>query len=83
MDICRFLQEGLQWQTVKGYVATISACHKAFAIHSLGKDSRVAQFLRGSFRIRPLVKPVVPSWDLHVDLQVLCGASFEPMNMAS
>ena len=44
-DICRFLQEKLQgelqWQTLKGYVAAISACHKAFSVSSLGKDTRI------------------------------------------
>ncbi len=82
-DICSFLQmkleEGIQWQTLKGYVAAISACHKQFTIHSLGKDRRIIHFLRGAFRIRPPVKPVVPTWDLHVVLQALTGAPFEPM----
>ena len=86
-NICSFLQEklqgGLQWQTLKGYVAAISACHKAFSACSLGKDTRIAQFLKGSFRVKPPVKPIVPAWDLHVVLQAISGAPFEPMNVAS
>jgi hypothetical protein len=52
MDICDFLQDklegGIQWQTLRGYVAAISACHHGFTVHSLGKDKRVIQFLKGA-----------------------------------
>lgn len=86
MNICDFLQwkldRGLQWQTLKGYVAAISACHKGFTTQSLGKDKRIIQFLKGSFRVRPPSKPVVPSWNLHIVLQALAGAPFEPLNTA-
>jgi hypothetical protein len=86
-NIYDFLQDklsaGIQWQTLKGYVAAISACHRGFTVHSLGKDRRIVQFLRGAFRIRPPIKPIVPSWDLHVVLQALAGAPFEPLNSAS
>ena len=86
-DISEFLQskldQGIQWQTLRGYVAAISACHKQFTIHSLGKDKRIIQFLKGSFRIRPPVKPVVPSWSLHVVLSALAGAPFEPIGTSS
>jgi hypothetical protein len=86
-DICDFLQDklsaGIQWQTLKGYVAAIFACHRSFTVHSLGKDRQIIQFLKGVFRIRPPIKPIVPSWDLHVVLQALAGAPFEPLNSAS
>lgn len=86
MEICDFLQHkldaGLQWQTLKGYVAAISACHRGFSAQSLGKDKRIIQFLKGSFRVRPPVKPIVPAWDLHVVLQALAGAPFEPLSTA-
>ena len=52
-DISEFLQERLdqrvQWQTLRGYVAAISACHKGFTVQSLGKDRRIILFLKGSF----------------------------------
>ena len=85
-DICDFLQhkldEGLQWQTLKGYVAAISACHRNFTTTSLGQDKRIVQFLKGTFRVRPPVKPIVPAWSLHVVLQALGGAPFEPLATA-
>ena len=64
-------------------MAAISACHKAFSGSSLGKDARIVQFLKGSFRIKHPVKPIVPSCDLHVVLQAISGAPFEPMNTAN
>ena len=41
------------------------------------------EFLKGSFRIHPPVKPVVPSWSLHVVFSALAGALFEPIGSAS
>jgi hypothetical protein len=83
--ICDFLQwklyKELQWQT-KGYVADISACHKSFAVHSLGKDKWIIRFLKGSPRDRPLVNQFVLTWDLHVVLQALTDTPFEPIGMA-
>jgi hypothetical protein len=55
----------------------------SFTVHSLGKNRRIIQFLKGAFRIRPPIEPIVPSWDLHVVLQALAGAPFEPLHSAS
>ena len=64
-------------------MVAFSACHRAFSVNSLGKDSRIAQFLRGAFRMRRPVKPVVPFWDLHIVLNAISAAPFEPMDSAN
>ena len=57
VDVCEFLQfkfnEGLQHQTIKGYVAAIQASHKQFQESSLGKMPQIGAFLWGVFRLRP------------------------------
>ena len=87
VDVCEFLQfkfeQGLQHQTIKGYVAAIQASHKHFQENSLGKMSHIRAFLRGVFRLRPPVKAIVPTWDLSLVLQVLANEPFEPPSRAS
>lgn len=36
-------------------------------------------FLEGVHRLRPVIKPSVPSWDLTLVLEALCGPPFKPV----
>ena len=87
VDVCEFLQfkfeQGLQHQTIKGYVAAIQASHKHFQENSLGKDVSYQSIFTGVFRLRPPVKAIVPTWDLSLVLQVLANEPFEPPSRAS
>ncbi len=66
--VLSFLQEMLDKQrsssTIKVYVAAIAAFHAPVAGHSVGKDSLVIQFLRGTRRLNPPRPRTVPPWDL-------------------
>ncbi|KAI2668514.1 Transposon Ty3-G Gag-Pol polyprotein [Labeo rohita] len=79
--VLEFLQDrlsaGLTHSTLKVYVATIAAYHAPLGGLSVGKNPLVTHFLRGALRLRPPVRPRVPTWDLSVrvgDLQALSVA---------
>ncbi|KAL0165934.1 hypothetical protein M9458_037778, partial [Cirrhinus mrigala] len=58
------LSAGLTHSTLKVYVAAIAAYHGPLGGLSVGKNPLVTRFLRGALRLRPPVRPHVPSWDL-------------------
>ncbi|KAL0168891.1 hypothetical protein M9458_037113, partial [Cirrhinus mrigala] len=58
------LSAGLTHSTLKVYVAAIAAYHVPLGGLSVGKNPFVTCFLRGALRLRPPVRPRVPSWDL-------------------
>ncbi|KAI2642471.1 ORF V: Enzymatic polyprotein [Labeo rohita] len=62
---------GLAHSTLRVYVAAISAYHAPLGGMSLGKDPLVVCFLCRALRLRPPVRPRVPSWDLAVVLEAL------------
>ncbi|KAL0147482.1 hypothetical protein M9458_057222 [Cirrhinus mrigala] len=86
-SVLEFLQSrlsaGLSHSTLKVYVAAISAYHAPLGGLSVGKDPLVTRFLRGALRLRPPVRPRVPSWDLSVVLEALCRPPFEPVEEIS
>ncbi|KAI2646951.1 Protein-glutamate methylesterase/protein-glutamine glutaminase 3 [Labeo rohita] len=47
------------------------------------KDPLVVRILRGALRLRSPVRPRVPTWDLAVVLEALCGPPFEPIEESS
>ncbi|KAL0176578.1 hypothetical protein M9458_028908, partial [Cirrhinus mrigala] len=63
--VLEFLQArfstGLSHSTLKVYVAAISAYHAPLGGLSVGKDPLVIRFLRGVLRLRPSVRPHVPT----------------------
>ncbi|KAI2657236.1 hypothetical protein H4Q32_021343 [Labeo rohita] len=85
--VLEFLQDrfstGLAHSTLKVYVAAIAAYHAPLGGTSVGKDPLVVRFLRGALRLRPPVQPRVPTWDLAVVLEALCGPPFEPIEESS
>ncbi|KAL0186202.1 hypothetical protein M9458_017872, partial [Cirrhinus mrigala] len=86
-SVLEFLQDrlsaGLSHSTLKVYVAAIAAYHAPLGGLSVGKDPLVTRFLRGALRLRPPVRPRVPSWDLSVVLEALCLPPFEPIEEIS
>ncbi|KAI2660031.1 ORF V: Enzymatic polyprotein [Labeo rohita] len=85
--VLEFLQDrfsaGLAHSTLRVYVAAISAHHTPLGGMSVCKDPLVVRFLRGALRLRPPVRPRVPTWDLVVVLEALCGPPFEPIEESS
>ena len=47
-----------------------------------GAHPLAMRFLKGVRRLRPVFKPSVPSWDLALVLEALCGPTFEPIESA-
>ena len=86
MDVLTFLQElldkGLSFSTIKVYLAAISACHVGFDGETPGAHPLAMRFLKGVRRLRPVFKPSIPSWDLALVLEALCGPPFEPIESA-
>lgn len=84
--ILSFLQErldkGLTPSKLKVYVAAISAFHAPIAGQSVGRNSLIVHFLRGSRRLKPPRPLTVPTWDLHTVLGALKGPPFEPLRSA-
>ncbi|KAL0159416.1 hypothetical protein M9458_043141, partial [Cirrhinus mrigala] len=85
--VLEFLQDrfsaGLAHSTLKVYVAAISAYHASLGGSSVGRNPLVTHFLRGALRLRPLVRPWVPPWDLAVVLEALCRPPFEHIEESS
>ncbi len=66
--------------TIKVYAAAIEAFHAPIAGQSVGRNSAVTQFLRGTRRMSPRT---VPPWDLPTVLRALEGPPFEPLQSSS
>ena len=60
-------------------MAAISACHVGFDGVTPGAHPLAMRFLKGVRRLRPVIGPSVPSWDLALVLEALCGPPFEPI----
>ena len=65
--------------TIRVYAAAISACHEGFPKGPVFSHPYVKRFLKGCVRLRPVVRTVVPSWDLQLVLRALCRSPFEPV----
>ncbi len=58
-------------------MAAIAAHHSPVGDQSIGKNLLAIRFLRGIRRLRPPVRPRMPTWDLAVVLEALSKATFE------
>ncbi|KAL0203703.1 hypothetical protein M9458_001721, partial [Cirrhinus mrigala] len=74
---------GLSHSTLKVYVAAISAYHAPLGDLSVGRNPLVTRFLHSVLRLRPPVRPHVPTWDLAVVLEALCRPPFKPIEEIS
>ena len=74
------LDEGKAANTLKVYVAAISACHSD---GQLGKHPLLSRFMKGVRRLRPAKALQVPAWDLGLVLSALGKPPFEPLDAAS
>ncbi len=81
--VLEFLQDWftaeLTPSTLKVYMVAISAYHIPLCGMSLGRDSLVSRFLRGTLRLRPVARTRVPTWDLAIVLQGLSLAPIKPL----
>ena len=77
------LDEGKAANTLKVYVAAISACHSDGPDGQLGRHPLLSRFMKGVRRLRPVRAPQVPTWDLGLVLSALGQPPFEPLDTAS
>lgn len=76
------LEEGRSHSTLKVYLASISACHEGINGAAPSAHPLAVRFLKGARRLRPVVKSIVPSWDLITVLEAMCEHPFEPLESA-
>ncbi len=86
-QICAFLQsllnKGSAYRTIAVYRSAISKYHISLDGKPAGQNLRVCRFLKGVFVMRPLVRSLVPSWDLDVVLEGLQKEQFEHLKKSS
>ncbi len=70
-------------QHIKVCAAAIVAFHAPITGRSMGRDSAVIEFLRGTRRLNPPHPRTVPPWDLPTVLKALKGPPFEPLQSTS
>ncbi|XDV48415.1 hypothetical protein PO909_017827 [Leuciscus waleckii] len=86
-SVLEFLQsrfsDRLSPSTLKVYVAAVAAFHTPLRVGTLGRHPLIVCFLRGARRMRPVIQPRVPTWDLAVVLEGLSLAPFKPLDEVS
>ncbi len=70
-------------QHIKVRAAAIVAFHAPITGRSVGRDSAVIEFLRGTRRLNSPHPRIVPPWDLPTVLKALKGPPFEPLQSTS
>ena len=73
------LAQGRCFSTLKGMVAAIVACQSGVVTSPLSEHPLVKDFLRSAKRKSSTARPLLPSWDLSLVLDALCGPPFEPL----
>ena len=73
--------QGLQTTTVRGYLSAVNSVHNNS--DALKSDPVIKLLLEGMNISRPMDRKVWPSWDLHIVLDKLNQAPFEPIESAS
>ena len=73
------LNDGQSPQSLKGYLATLAACHTGADGRPVGSLPLVMRFMKGARRLRPPSRRFFPKWDLVTVLDGLSRAPFEPL----
>ncbi len=84
-SVLEFLQHtfsaGAATTTLRVYVAAIAARKDSDDV-PLGRHRLVSSFMHGAKRLRPVLPPSFPSWDLSVVLKGLLGPPLESLESA-
>ena len=73
------LDAGQSPQSLKGYLATMAACHIGVDGRSVGSLPLVTRFMKGARRLRPPPRRFFPKWDLVTVMDGLSSAPFETL----
>ena len=76
------LSAGRCFSTLKGMVAAIAACQSGVVDPPISAHLLIKTFLKSAKRSSSTAKPLLPSWDLSLVLDALCGPPFEPIDRA-
>jgi len=74
------LDKGRAFSTIKVYLATISACHVGFSNTPAGHHTLICWFMKGACRLLPVVKSLVPSWDVSIVLEAILQQPFDQLD---
>jgi hypothetical protein len=64
--------------TIIGYRSAISSKHKGWGGRSVSTNGDLSKLIKGIFNSNPILKPLLPNWDLTSVLWRLCDPPFEP-----
>lgn len=79
MFLLELFEQGQAFFMFKVYMTSIPACRVEIDRATPGAHHLVVRLLKGVRPLRPVSKPIVPTWDLALDLEALCAAPFEPL----
>ena len=65
--------------TIIGYRSAINSKHKGWGGHSVSTNGDLSKLIKGIFNSNPILKPLLPNWDLLSVLWRLCDPPFEPL----
>jgi integrase len=65
--------------TIIGYRSAISSKHKGWGGRSVSTNGDLSKLIKGIFNSNPILKPLLPNWDLPSVLWRLCDPPFEPL----
>ena len=66
--------------TIAGYRSAIASVHSGWSNCSVSNNSNLSKVIKGIFNSSPLVRPLLPNWDLPSVLWTLCDHPFEPIS---
>jgi integrase len=65
--------------TIIGHRSAISSKHKGWGGRSVSTNGDLSKLIKGIFNSNPILKPLLPNWDLPSVLWRLCDPPFEPL----
>ena len=65
--------------TIIGYRSAISSKHKGWGGRLVSTNGDLSKLIKGIFNSNPILKPLLPNWDLPSVLWRLCDPPFEPL----
>lgn len=77
-----FIDKRRAFSTIKVYLAAIAACHVEFGKQTASQHPLVCCFMKGTRRLLPVSRPLVPQRDMAVVLEGLQNDPFELLETA-
>ncbi len=78
-----FREKSLAVSTIKGYRSAIAGVFRSSKVPDLSSDPDISRLFAGFSIERPVVRKLVPAWNLSLVLNFLTGAPFEPIRKSA